>query len=321
MLTNTLPAPHRNSSISPWLGALSACGLLVGACEKHEDAPVVVTKSTLTITPGAPVTKVDITLETPAPGSHVRTVQVPFRGHVSGVKELAFNSTRVAIGPDGRFDLKVEIPPGRADVVVLDPAPNGAGKILEFQLTVDVDAPLLELTALPGEPLNGQRYERLVALDSARVTGKASDAPPGSIESLTVNGDKQVLGSDGSFQLDLPLAKEGPRPFEFELKDRAGNRTGLHLVLVHDAGLPEITIDKPATGPDGKYGATVKITGRVRSANPKCVWIQGEAVPLAAGGAFEKEITLATGKNTISIQAEDQAGRKSDPLELQLLRP
>ena len=301
--------------------AFGALLVVLVACAKHSDAPATITSTTLTIEPGTAVTKVDLKLEAPTPGSHVRTVQIPFRGRVTGVKELAIQSTRVALDSDGRFDAKVEVPAGRAEIVMRDPAPGGAGEILKFQLTVDLDAPLLELTELPGLALKSQRYERLVGTQSVHVKGQASDAPPGLLHALTVDGTEHALAKDGSFELDLALDKDSSRAFDLALDDRAGNRTRLHLNLVRDPGPPEIRVDKPAPGPDGKYGASVRIVGRAQSGIAKCVWIRGEQVELAPDGSFTKLITLAQGANTIPIQAEDQADRKSDALELQLTRP
>lgn len=212
--------------------ALAACVRTAPEASAPAPAPAL-TQAPAPAVESAPVAPT-VAIESPAEGAHVRTNMVPVRGRASGVQELYLNSERVHCKKDGTFDVRLELPGPRAEIVARDRT-RPDDLLLVRRLVVDLEAPVLELVELPGVVADGKLYRRRV--DTARVTvrGRATDTPPGAIAGVTVDGQACAVGADGAFQTELEAPASGERLFELEALDRAGNRARIALTLVRGA--------------------------------------------------------------------------------------
>jgi len=259
-----------------------------------------------------------LAVDRPRDGESLRTVRPRVSGRATGHRSLYFNSMRVEIGPDGRFDTPVEIPPGQAELLVRDGDAPG-DPLARLALTIDVEAPLLELDELPGAHL-GQRYRRLCAAREVEVAGSASDAPPGAVDRLSLDGVPVALDGGGRFRAAIALETEGETRRPLVLADRAGNEARIELVLVRDLEPPRIAISEPPEAARRGLGATVVVAGRVEDAHPARATLDGAPLDLDAQGRFRREVELAAGRSALRLVAEDLAGNRSPELVLELER-
>lgn len=170
-------------------------------------------------------------IEFPPEHGFVRTQILRVRGRAADVQELYLNSDHVACRADGSFDVKLEVPGGQGEIVVRDGARPDA-PLLVRHVTVDLDAPMIELTELPGEAVENQRYRRRVNTPHVTLRGRATDAKPGEVATVTLDGKDCALAADGVFEVEVEIPATGERRYELEVVDRAWNRARLVLTLV-----------------------------------------------------------------------------------------
>lgn len=159
------------------------------------------------------------------------TVQVPVRGRAADLHALFVNSRRIECAKDGSFALTLEVPEGAAEIVVRD-AERADATLSVRKIVVDLEAPVLELTEIPGEPLDGKLYRRRVAGTRATIAGNAHDVGAGVLERLVANDVEIPLAKDGTFRAELDVPAQGERTVELLLTDRAHNRARIVLTLV-----------------------------------------------------------------------------------------
>ncbi|MBK7874549.1 MAG: hypothetical protein IPJ77_02150 [Planctomycetes bacterium] len=170
-------------------------------------------------------------IEFPPEHGFVRTQILRVRGRAADVQELYLNSEKVTCRADGSFDVKLEVPGGQGEIVVRDGASPDV-PLLVRHVTVDLEAPVIELTELPGDALENQRYRRKTNAPRVTLRGHASDARPGAIAAVTLDGTECALAPDGTFSVDVDVPEVGERRCELEVVDRAWNRARIVLTLV-----------------------------------------------------------------------------------------
>lgn len=205
-----------------WALLLALPGLSGLACDRAPTPPGRVVDA-----PASP----GVVLDAPAEGAHSRTHMVLVRGSADGVEELFLNSARIPVRPDGTFEHKLELLGPHAEIVARDGKRPDA-VLLVRRVTIDLEAPMLELVDLPGEIADGALYRRGVAQDRVLLRGRATDSPPGEIASVTIADAPCAVAADGGFELAVDAPKSGERTLEVAARDRAGNRARIVLTLV-----------------------------------------------------------------------------------------
>ena len=153
------------------------------------------------------------------------------------------------------------------------------------------------LTLAVTTPEEGQRFSQ----PRAGFAGRVND--PGA--TVTVNGYRQAVQSDGSFAGELPLT-EGTNVLRFLATTVAGAAAEAVRTVtfdpVGDVGhAPLITFDHPR---DGHATSDKSITLKGRVDDPKATFrVQGKAVQLDESGRFEVPV-VADREGVLGIRAE-----------------
>ena len=171
-----------------------------------------------------------VVIETPEENGHVRAQILTVRGRVAEVSDLRLNSEKVACKPDGSFETKLEVPGGCGEIIARDGA-NPLEPLLVRHVVVDLEAPMIELTELPGEPVENQRYHRKTNASKVVLRGRASDAGPGELATVTLDDAPCPLAADGTFSVEVDVPETGEKRCLLEAVDRAWNRARITVVL------------------------------------------------------------------------------------------
>lgn len=132
------------------------------------------------------------------------------------------------------------------------------------------------------------------------VSGTVADAH---LASCSVNGTPAVL-TDGQFNTAVSL-NLGDNIITITAVDQLGNKTTDSRVIVFNPELPQIVIQSPVDGlVTNAQNVLVDIKADVAS-----VTVNGQASASGQPGVFATTVKLATGLNTIIINAIDQFGR------------
>jgi serine/threonine protein kinase len=88
------------------------------------------------------------------------------------------------------------------------------------------------------------------------------------------------------------------------------------VVVVTDDTPPVIRMEPVAAFTNNSW---LDISGRVVEAHPLKFHVAGEQTPLSSDGEFHTGVALNEGSNTITLEAVDQAGNRSEPLSIEIL--
>jgi WD40 repeat protein len=141
------------------------------------------------------------------------------------------------------------------------------------------------------------------------VTGLVRDAlsgvEPADPRTLVVeiNGNAATVGADGSFREAVTLGVEGTNTITAIVRDPAGNQVTATTSAVRDTSDPTMTF--APTPPSRTESRIVRIAGTTEPG--AFVTVNGINVA-APGGAFETNVTLGYGTNTVVVVARDAVG-------------
>jgi hypothetical protein len=237
-----------------------------------------------------------IVIEHPQEGSLTNQSTVEVRGTVtdaSAVPLVTVNGSPATIDGE-RFAATLDLEQGfNAILVVATDSWGNVGSAI-VSLTIDSEPPQVTLIAPPeGQLVNGDRV---------RIRGEATDHS--GIASVTVAGlpAPQV---DGRFELDVPLAQEGPQAIEVTATDRAGNVAQVTRQVVRFT-LPEVTITAPA---DLAFVAatTTAVAGTIGE-NVVAVSVNGVPAGLDGATFLAEGVPLIEGGNTVTATAVAASG-------------
>lgn len=120
-----------------------------------------------------------------------------------------------------------------------------------------------------------------------------------------------VDASDGRFSVEVPL-QEGLNAFSLVARDLLGNQAQVAFALTRTLRPPVITFTAPVSFSDSVNTPTLRLAGTVADASAATLTINGSAVALGAGGAFEWLLSLTNeGPNTLTVVAEDAFHQKT----------
>lgn len=247
-------------------------------------------------------------IDWPADKSAHNTVRLDVRGRAQEYDVVFVNSDRVEVAEDGTWVVDLELSEGEGEIRVVAPPVEGQEPTVldSIQVAVDLRAPLLQLSELPGNPHPTQQHVQVVGAE-AELVGFVQDEWPGTIAELTLDGVAQTI-EDGDFRAPLQLTEDGPHQAELVLRDAAGNKTRLKVAFVRDTVAPQVRIDEnlAQAGRDERM-----IRGEIVDANPLALWVDGQKVQIDRGGGFEVELAIPGG-GSLQFVAEDAAGNVSD---------
>ncbi len=234
----------------------------------------------------------------PTDGSVVRTPEVSLHGTLrdAGAVTLTLNGAPVPVAADGSWTASATLA-AQGDNTLALVATDAAGNRTETQRTVvlDSEAPSFAVTS----PAEGS----VAGGSSVTVTGTVRDR---SAVQVRVAGVAATVQGE-SFTAVVPLVAEGANTLGIEATDAAGNTSSAALTVLRDSEAPVITVGAPqdgATTPDEE----ITVSGTVRDAGAVTVRVNGAPVATDAQGAFATRVSLATGANTLRIEASDAAG-------------
>jgi Glucodextranase, domain B len=244
----------------------------------------------------------------PAEGSAHATVRLPVRGTARGLDAVYVNSDRCPVAADGTWTDDLELSQGEAEIRVRAPPEEGSDapppELALVHVTIDLTAPVMQLTELPGSEHPAHPHARIVGA-AAQLVGTLEDPWPGGVVELTLDG-RPVPFEPGSFRVPLALQKDGEHTAELVARDAAGNKARLHVPLVRDTKPPAIAIRERTP----RAGGGVLVRGTVEDEHPARLLADGKPVALDPEGGFELE--LEAGSAGAHLVAEDAAGNRSD---------
>ncbi len=167
--------------------------------------------------------------------------------------------------------------------------------------TADITKPTLTISALA----NGAYTNK----PTLNISGTATDA--GGLQSVTVNGQAVVLGTDGSFSTALNLTS-GANTVSIVATDKAVNQQTDTRTITYDATVPLLTVTAPADNSSSAQ-SFITLTGTISENSTVTVTNNGGSPQSGSinGSSFSATVNLVTGINTLVITATDLAGNSS----------
>jgi RHS repeat-associated protein len=239
-----------------------------------------------------------LTVSTPLDSTITSDPEITVTGSVEDATSVALtiDGQPVSLGGGGAFSASVTLANEGENTLTLL-ATDAAGNTTELVLHVIRDAtpPALSVTS----PEDGF----VTRDDSVVVSGTAMDI--GHVD-VAANGYPLATDAGGAFSGGIPL-DIGANSVVVTATDAAGNQTAIPLTVVRDTAAPAITVTSPA------HGATVDaeqvtVSGTVTDATTITLTINTAVVTLDGAGAFSTDVNLASGPNTIRVEATDAAG-------------
>src|SRR6266516_3873665 len=216
----------------------------------------------------------------PANGLITNQTSVTVSGSVTDASAVtvAVNGTPLTVGADRHFSGSVTLTEGANTLTTV--ATDAAG--------------------------NATTDTRAVTLDTHPPALAVTDATPVTVD---VNGVPWPVDGAGVFTGQAPLA-EGANPLTVTAHDAATNTATVVRIVTLDTHAPASAVTQPADG-DIINAASVTTTGTVTDATASTLTVNGNPVPLGAGGAFSVEVPLVPNANTITYAATDAAGNSA----------
>lgn len=151
-----------------------------------------------------------------------------------------------------------------------------------------------------------------------KVTDNDSGVNPNTIiikvDNVAVTTDFTITAVTGGYECTYTpktALADGQHTISIEASDNDGNKASAKTVtFTIDTIPPTLTVTNPSEGLITNKPSLV-VSGKTDDATskPVSVTINGTAVSVNTDGTFSKEITLASGVNTITVIATDKAGK------------
>ncbi len=247
----------------------------------------------------------EIRVEAPEEGKLTRERSIQVRGTVvdSSAVTLTLNGTAVALAADRSFVVDAPLATEGRNALAFE-ATDAAGNRGEAARSVvrDTTPPVVTLEAPAAGTITRQT--------STEVRGRVHDASP---VTLRINGAEVAVAADGGFATTAALGVEGDNAIQAEATDAAGNSGAAATTVLRDTEAPVVAFAAPAEG-ETVAGDRVAVRGTVQDRTTVTMTINGVAVAIGAGGAFEGEIPLGATGTTLAVTATDAAGNVSQPV-------
>jgi len=177
----------------------------------------------------------------------------------------------------------------RFTLVAVDRAGNATR--LDYSFTLKTSAPAVEIVENGSLIVSGTRYNREVTVDI-----RSNEA--GAVITATRNGQPFTSGTT--------IAENGSHTIHATARDSFGHTSAASEVTFSiDRDRPVVTITEPVDGAAVSVDR-IHVRGTV-TGDPVSTTINGANLPLT-GGAFDAEVALEAGDNTITVVALDAAG-------------
>jgi RHS repeat-associated protein len=239
---------------------------------------------------GAPV----VNLASPADSLITNQLSVTVSGTVldSTAVTLTINGNIVPVGLGRAFSYPLTLVQGMNAITILatDAATNQTTVIRH-----------VNLHSIPPELAIEGLIDSTITKDTLiTIQGKVSGLLP---VILTVNGSPVSIGPDSTFSLQLIL-QEGINTIAIIATDAVGNITTVNRTIWRDTQTPQLTITSFEDGMVTNQ-SSLTVQGSVSDLTMVTLTINGSPVTINPDGTFSHQLTLAEGKNTITIVATD----------------
>jgi RHS repeat-associated protein len=211
---------------------------------------------------------------------------------------LTINGTSVSIGVGGVFSSQLVIVEGLNTITVIATDAAGNKTTVTRKVRRDTQAPIVSLSS----PIDSL----ITNLPSVIVSGTVKDS---TTVALTINGTSVPVGVNGTFSYVAPLV-EGLNTITVIATDAVGNKTTVARKVRRDTQSPIVNLTSPIDSLITKQ-QIVNVSGTVTDSTAVTLMINGNSVPIGAGGAFSYNLAIVEGLNTITVVATDAAGNKT----------
>ena len=255
-------------------------------------------ESTATVTVRIDRTPPVVHLTQPVSGAYVRGPILDVRGTYSDETPVTIEVNGQPAPAAGAFAVAVPVPDG--PIALTATAHDAAGNAGSDTRSVIVDsiAPVITVTSPESGFLSNGT--------SVHVAGTVTDASPATLRL----GSTLVPVSGGSFEIDAPLAGEGPTTLHFSATDAAGNTGTLDSSITVDRTPPVVQVVQPTCG--GLIGAVpVVLQGSVSDASATTVTVDGFPATVTQQAWQALFAFLPEGPRTFTILATDAAGNQA----------
>jgi len=209
----------------------------------------------------------------------------------SSAAALFVNTVPVADFANGTFSKPVPLASGENIITVEVRDALGNTRTVHRTVVLDQTPPTLTgLTLQTGFVTNSA---------NAILAGRVVDG-----QTLTVNGENVLLGSDGSFSVARHLT-EGVNVLTLETADALGNSAVVRVEGQLDTIAPQVVITSPLSGTT-VAATTAAVSGTVD--DPAATLTINSTSVTNNSGAFFANVTLTGASTTITVQAKDTAG-------------
>jgi len=263
---------------------------------------------TVTVNPNKP----GITITQPPAGTVTANSSLTVTGTVSGnvtSANLILNGVSQTVTvAGGNFSANVTLTQG-TNVIVVNAYTGGHDGDSDYlgtsgirTVTLDTTPPAVTIAT----PVSGS-----VVITPGCVVSGSVDDPAVSTANLTINGASQLIPVvSGNFSQSVTLIS-GNNTVSVTATDAVGN-TSLadNVTVIYDNTKPEVTITSPANGLATNTASQV-VTGTISdpTITTATLYINGvnQTIPVS-WGSFSAGVTLATGTNTLKVEATNGTG-------------
>lgn len=229
-----------------------------------------------------------LNVTSPKPRFLTNLTSIEVAGRTEAGARIDLNGERVQVDSSGGFRTAVNLSEGQNLIRVESHDAAGNLAAVEIAGSSDTIPPVL----------------RLVGPPDGYLTADGNCVIRGSVErgcDLTLNG--RALATEGDFAVEVDLL-EGQNVFRFVARDRAGNGNSAVVTIVRDSTPPGLVISYPS---DGLLLNRSYVELRGSLDGEATLVVNGEAVEHPFGN-FSLTLSLAEGKNTITVEARDALG-------------
>ena len=250
-------------------------------------------------------------IEKPGEGLETDEKTITISGKTSPGATMTINGVGVAPNALGHFSKEITLNEGENTITIR--ATNPAGKVITIVRKirrkpkkpekpgegVDDIPPLLTVS----QPLDNlvTNLQTLTIIGNTEVGAK-----------VTVGGAEVKVAGDGSFSKDFILT-EGVNLITILARDAADNQTTVKRSVTLDTIPPLLTITQPV---DNLITNLINLSLMGVTEEKAKLKVNDLDVPVVAGGSFDKTLILQEGKNTIRVEAKDEAGNLTTVVRL-----
>ncbi len=212
----------------------------------------------------------------------------------AGATVTGLGSTTAA-GPDGTFELSVDLTEGENLLLVTARDAAGNGVTVALHVRLDTTPPWVTIDApAEGKPL-------LTKDDRVRVAGRV-EMEEGLVLSV---GGGFALPTNGSYEQVVDLV-EGSNLIVVTARDRAGNEAHVNRTVIRRTQPPTLAVTRPARDYLETNEARYLVEGT--TATDVDLTIEGVPVAVLPNGTFSGFAQLTTGENVVVVEVRDALG-------------